>query len=82
MFIRRDEKGKITHRFMTDDIVKAEITKGKYTGQYTCRIAIRNSVITNSPEKTLYPQLITNTVKCYSVTTVIITTIESRGEEH
>ena len=43
MFIRRDEKGKITHRFMTDDIVKAEIPKGKYTGQYTCRIAIRNS---------------------------------------
>ena len=43
MFIKRDEKGKLTHSFMTGDIDKAEIPKGKYVGQYTGRIAVRNS---------------------------------------
>lgn len=42
-FIKRDKNGKITHSFMTGDIVKADIPKGKYAGQYIGRIAIRSS---------------------------------------
>ena len=42
-FIKRDKTGNITHSFMSGDIVKANVPKGKYAGEYTGRITIRKT---------------------------------------
>ena len=40
-FTKTNDEGEFTHCFMTGDIVKANIPKGKYAGNYTGRITIR-----------------------------------------